>query len=84
MALGAAPDPSAMGVRHVQFFPGVPPGAWIFASTFHLTSLKAPSRLMKLPECPCKDLLGFLSCTYEQTHDVFIAVHNLEDPQGLP
>ena len=54
VALGAAPDPSAMGGCTLAFFLGVPPKSWTPALPFHTTSPKVPSRLIKLPEYPCK------------------------------
>jgi hypothetical protein len=81
VALGAAPDHSTMGCCTLAFFLGVPPASWTPALSFHMTSPKIPSLLIKLPESSCKASLRFIQCTYEQIYAVCIAVHTLENTQ---
>ena len=58
--MGGDDDPSAMGMRHVRFFFSVPPASLTLDLPFTMTSPKAPSRLIKLPECHCKASRYFL------------------------
>jgi hypothetical protein len=78
--LSAASDPSIRSVWHALFF-CVLPHARLPARPFHTTPPQGPSRLMKLPTDPCKDLRSFLWCTYEQIYDVVITMDHLGHTQ---
>jgi hypothetical protein len=78
--LSAASDPSTRSVWHALFF-CVPPHARSPPHPFHTTPPQGPSRLMKLPTDPCKDLRSFLWCTYEQVDGVVITMDHLEHTQ---